>query len=289
MVPTMKVEVAVFAHNEERNIARSVGAILAEGVGARVHILANGCSDRTVELTRSLFSDNARVIVHDIPIGDKSNAWNLFVHEYADTAELYVFSDGDCEVCPGSLAALVNTASLNSAANAISALPRSGRKREHYAAEMTKNRDLAGNLYALTGQFVKRIREQGLRLPVGLVGDDSIVGAWAKMDLVGPDSWDDEKIAVSAEAGFTFDSVFPLSIRELRTFVRRLERYARRGYEIQMLQEHHRQVGLVDYPVDVKDLYRRYADRIQWRSTGMPWFAERAARAKIRGALVRAA
>lgn len=281
----MKVEVAVFAHNEERNIARSVGALLAEGGGGRVHVLANGCSDRTVELARLLFADNARVIVHDIPVGDKSNAWNLFVHEYAATADLYVFSDGDCEVCPGSLAVLVNTASSNPAANAISALPRSGRKRDHYAAEMTENRDLAGNLYALTGHFVNRIRQLGLRLPVGLVGDDSIVGAWAKMDAIGPDSWDDEKIVVSAEAGFTFDSVFPLSIREVRTFVRRLERYARRGYEIQMLQEHHRQAGLVDYPVDVQDLYRRYADRIQWRSTGMPWFAERAARAKIREAL----
>ncbi|HEY0824851.1 MAG TPA: glycosyltransferase [Ramlibacter sp.] len=88
----MQVHVGVFAHNEQDGIA-SVLADLARqdlfdrpGVGIRVFVLANGCTDATVAAAHAAVGAMpagiaACMSVLDLPFRGKSRTWNHFVHE----------------------------------------------------------------------------------------------------------------------------------------------------------------------------------------------------------------
>lgn len=278
----MKLQVAVFAHNEERRIRRCIDAILGQYPSAFVHVLENGSSDATAQEAVNAIGKDGRGCVHQVALGDKANAWNRFVHEFASPdADLYIFCDGDCYPVAGSVAALVEASRTNERANAFSALPATGRDRKRAIAAMISNHDLAGNLYALSRSFMWKLRGRQIRLPVGIVGDDSLVGAIAKMNASGPDAWSEEYVSVCQNAFYAFDPVSPLSFAEMEKYVMRLERYARRSLEIQMLQEHHRRAGLEQYPESVQELYRRYYTNTHLVSTGMPWLSERMAHRRI--------
>lgn len=65
--------VVIPAHDEERGIARSLGALLDGGIGAEldVVVVCNGCTDRTAEVARA-FGSGVRVI--ELPEPSKSAA-----------------------------------------------------------------------------------------------------------------------------------------------------------------------------------------------------------------------
>ena len=131
------ISVCVFAHNEERHIARCL-ASLPSAMGAepvRVHVLANGCSDRTVDTARAI--PRSDVVVLDLPVGDKANAWNTYVHETAPQALHHVFIDGDCRAAPSALQWLVNALAAAPAPNAAAAVPGAGRSQRRARVSAT--------------------------------------------------------------------------------------------------------------------------------------------------------
>mgnify|MGYP002779122684 CR=1 FL=1 len=249
------ISVCVFAHNEERHIARCLRSLprTIDAEPVRVHVLANGCSDRTVDAARA--TPTGDLVVLDLPVGDKANAWNTYVHELAPDAEHHVFIDGDCWAAPSALQWLVKALAAVPAANAAAAVPGAGRSQRRARAAMRADRALAGNLYALRGEFVARIRRCGLRLPVGTVGEDSLVGLLAKIDLESKGPWRDERVVVSEEARFKFTPLRPWSPSDLRILVGRLRRYSLRQIQIQALRTIWKRDGLGAWPSDVRDLY----------------------------------
>jgi glycosyltransferase involved in cell wall biosynthesis len=272
--------VAVFAHNEARNIVACLDSLQGCAHPIACHVLANACSDRTEAVVRDYAAHHPNVQLVSIALGDKANAWNVFVHEVASPgAAYYFFIDGDVRATPGSLDALAQQLERHPAANGASALPCSGRGVDAFRRDMLKDNGVAGNLYALRGSFVERIRSSAISMPIGTIGEDALMGAMLKWDLRGDTRWDNSKVVVAEAAGFTFDSVSPWLSREWRKYFRRRVRYSVRGYQNRMLGRAIQPAGFESLPRHVRDLYRRYPELLSvgWRGvdTVFDWLAVR--------------
>ena len=212
---------------------------------------------RPRRLCDAVAREHPNVALISIELGDKANAWNLYVHEIAGDAEAYFFVDGDVRVRPGSLLRLRDALAVNPDANAAAALPASGRNLDSFRRDLIREHGLAGNLYALSAPFVAKIRHAGIRLPVGLVGEDSLVGALAKWNLDSEMHWNNARIVCAEAAEFAFESLSPFNPRDWHTYWRRLIRYKIRAYQNQLIRELLRRDGLAAMPRSVGDLYRR--------------------------------
>jgi glycosyltransferase involved in cell wall biosynthesis len=253
----------VLAHNEERRIAACLDSVFAGEPERRleVFVMANGCSDRTEDIVREYARRRGEVRLVSLALGDKCNAWNHFIHEVvaaeAPGRQAYFFMDGDARIVPGSLGHLAEALVREPAAHAASAPPASGRSMARDRRELIEGRHLVANLYALRGSFVEALRGKGVRLPLGLEGDDGLLGALIKWDLdPRANDFDSRRIVPCADAGFLFDSVSVLSPREWRGYWRRLVRYGRRRYEFQLLGRRLKRDGLRGLPVHISDLYQ---------------------------------
>ncbi len=276
--------VAVFAHNEARNIVSCLDSLQAATDHAiECHVLANACTDRTEALVREYSVDHPNVHLVSIALGDKANAWNVFMHEVLPqgTTDCF-FIDGDVRATAGALDLMAQALAQHPQANGVSALPRSGRGVEAFQLDMLKDNGVAGNLYGLRGAFVERIREQAIRMPVGTIGEDALIGAMLKWDLRGDTRWDNSKVIVARNAGFEFDSVSPWLPREWKKYFRRRVRYSMRGYQNKMLGRAIQPGGFEALPQHMRDLYPRYPDvlGLTWRGldTLFDWLAIRAIR-----------
>jgi glycosyltransferase involved in cell wall biosynthesis len=279
------IAVAVFAHNEARHIVRCLRSVTAGAaeIDLRIYVLCNGSTDDTSTRVAGFAAENKRVSLIDIALGDKCNAWNVYIHDVAPQAEAYVFIDGDSELRPAAISRVLRTLRASPEANAVSGLPDAGRSAKEWRCQIIDNHALVGCLYALPSTFVERIRERRIRLPVGFVGDDSLVGSLAAWDLDPAGDWDAERrIVVCTDAEFRFDPVCIWSPRDLKRHARRLVRYSRRRYEVEMLNDILRSEGLPGMPRDTSELYRRrgHLCRLAWRGTWMPfdWLALKAIR-----------
>lgn len=262
--------VAVFAHNEARNIIACLDSLQVAAASHPIecHVLANACTDRTEALVREYGAAHSNVHLVSIALGDKANAWNRFVHEVAPRgAGPYFFIDGDVRATPGALDAMTQMLLQHPQANGVSAMPQSGRGVEAFQRDMLNNNGVAGNLYGLRGAFIERIRAQAIRMPIGTIGEDALIGAMLKWDLRGDTRWDNSRVVVAQAAGFEFDSVSPWLPREWKKYFRRRVRYSVRGYQNKMLGLAIQPNGFELLPQHVRDLYPRYPEllTVKWR------------------------
>ena len=274
--------VAVFAHNEAGNIRACLDSLLRpEGTNRlQIFVLANGCKDDTEAVVAEYARTHHNVRLCSILLGDKANAWNVYVHELAPEASWHFFIDGDVEAGPGALSALALALENDPLANAASALPTSGRGRDRTRAEMDTGRELAGNLYALRGTFLRRIRERRIRMPTGFIGEDSMVGAFAKWDLDPTAKWNNARVVPCHAAGFRYRSLTPLRLLDAKLYWRRRVRYGMRHWQLFMLQRHLYAGGAFEtVPQDTQALCQRYLAqcRLRWRGaeTVFDWLALR--------------
>lgn len=274
--------IAVFAHNEEAHIAECLDSLYsaASGKAFKCFVLVNGCTDETEQRVREYSANHPEVTLVSIAMGDKSNAWNVYVHEYAPRdSDVHFFIDGDVNAMPNSLVALYDALTANTNANAAAALPVSGRNKEKIRRGIIEQRDLPGNLYALSGCFVSSAIKNGVRLPIGLIGDDSIVCALAKWNLEPRGPWEQERVTFSEGAGFSFESLSWRRPDNWRLYWRRRIRYSFRGFQNQLLGPVLTKEGVGGMPWDVTELYQRYghACRLRWKGvdTLFDWIALR--------------
>jgi hypothetical protein len=222
--------------------------------------MANGCSDATEDIVRDYGAERAGVNLVSIKLGDYCNAWNVFMHhvipKYAPDSEIYFFMDGDCRVFPGSCSELAGALAREEQANAAGSVPKSGRNMERDGRIMIEGRSFFANLYALKGRMVRAFQEKQVRLPVGLEGDDGMLGALVKWDLDPANrEWNDERIVPCPKAGFLFDPVSPLDVHAWRPYIRRIMRYARRRYEFELLRPRLKRDGVKGLPEHISEVY----------------------------------
>ena len=82
--------IAIFAHNEEKHIARCLDSVRnTENCQIDIYVLANGCTDSTELVVRDYAVQHKNVRLVVISIGDKCNAWNHFIHSVSIKADYY--------------------------------------------------------------------------------------------------------------------------------------------------------------------------------------------------------
>jgi hypothetical protein len=234
---------AVFSHNEARTIRAALESIVGAAADhdVAVYVLANGCSDATIDEVHACSASIPDLHLVEIGMADKANAWNTFIHdlfsdEQADDLETWFFMDGDVTLAANAMPLLASSLHAAPDAEAAGGMPASGRDRDAWRHRMVMNGMLAGNFYALRGRFVQRLREFQIRMPIGLIGEDFLV-SW----LVANVAWGDKAIAAAprsvfnAGAEFSFRSLSPWRPADYRTYLHRRWRYTLRGIQHHML------------------------------------------------------
>lgn len=253
---TSSVCIAVLAHQEEARIATCIGSLPLGEPDVAIHIVVNGSTDQTAAIARKMATQHDNVTVHEFAEGGKSRSWNRFVFEtIGEFHAVHVFVDGDAEVSPESVKALESALAENSNANAASALPLNGRKVRHYQDAMRREHGLFGDLYALRGDFIARMKGAGIRLPDDLVGDDGLLAALAKTDLQSEANWDDARVAICEGAGFLCEPVRLADPRSWRLQYRRMINYSVRHFQNRMITKIMRGDGPAALPKQMLDVY----------------------------------
>jgi glycosyltransferase involved in cell wall biosynthesis len=295
MEPRPRWPLAVFAHNEVRRIGAALDSIerAAGGHPVEVVVLANGCTDRTVDVVRGWAGRMAWLTLVEIDRGDKAHAWNTFVHDILDErwtsgVDAVFFMDGDVRLEADALPLLASALRAAPTANAAGGMPATGRDRDAWRDRMTRHGTLAGNLYALRGRFVDEIRTRGVRMPIGLIGEDWLV-SWLVENRLGrgPAPAAEPQSVFHVGAEFSFDSLSPWQLRDLRTYVRRKWRYALRAVQMEMLVPLLRRDGVAAMPPTIEAVYRTgpIPSRLRWIGRDSLWrtaavqYARRARRA----------
>lgn len=277
-----EIVVAILAHNEERRIGTCLASLPLDDPAISVHVVVNGSTDRTAEIARSCAKD--RATIHEWTQGGKARSWNRFVlDDPAPDARCFVFVDGDAEIAPGSIKALAELLRRNPHANGASGLPRNGRRADAYRQGLTAEHGMFGDLYALSGEFVGRLRSSGIRLPDDLIGDDSLIGALAKTDLRDESHWREDRLLPCPQAGFLCEPT-RLSAGSLHGQYRRMINYSVRHFQNRMVSEVMRGPGPQALPSRMADLYPAKFATIRPRPHPAWWWFDRQALARMRAA-----
>lgn len=270
-MPAADWSVAVFAHNEAHTISACVEAVLAQRPGRPfpVHVLVNGSRDATESKVRRLARTHPQVVPVTIPLGDKANAWNAYVHTHAPAAALHFFVDGDTTPMPGAFDALARAMDSHPEAMAVGALPGTGRDRVGWSRRMQAFGRLAGCLYALRGSWIEECRASGLRMPVGFIGEDLLLSCLVK-ERAGPGALmrPDPRLGFAPDARFAFRSMSRVRPGDWLKYAKRLVRYRVRDYRLAMLLGHLASRGLRGMPDDVAELYRLQTAPMRYRWSG---------------------
>lgn len=277
--------VMTLAHNEERHIGACIDSIFDADPDRRfeVYVMVNGCTDRTEAIVEEYRRKRPDVHLVSITLGDKCNAWNVFVHETVPARcpgrDIYFFMDGDATASPQAFKAMARGLEQKPHAHAAAAVPLTGRNAERDRDAMVKEHALVANLYALRGSFVDRLHALNVRLPLKLEGDDGMIGAFVKWDLQPTSNGtDDERIVVCPDAGFCFEPFTPMRLSDWKVYWKRAVRYGRRNYEFRLLGPLIETQGLGAIPRDVTDIYpHAEALTLRWQGpyTITNWFALR--------------
>lgn len=252
--------VAIFAHNEERNIRATIESVLSSFVDQAefepvLYVLVNGSTDGTVSIVRELAARNASVRLVEIALGDKSGAWNHYVTEVAPRANAHIFMDGDVTMSRGAGPELLRVLGRAPEALACVALPAGGRHSEKYRREIISRPTVWGNLYALKDAAIQLFRDKGVRLPVGHIGEDGLVGFLVAKDLDPRAAQRPERTVAAERANFIYPPMRWFSPHDIRKYFFRRINYSVRFYQFQFLGPRMRSAGIAGMPRHIVDLY----------------------------------
>lgn len=265
--------IAVLAHNEEARIGRCLASLLPLREGDHLHIIVNGSSDATAGIARASAARHKGVTVHDWPEGGKSRSWSRFIHEeLTEVSPVHIFIDGDAEVLPGSLHALEVVLLTSPAVNAAAGVPGNGRRALAYRKSLSLRHGLFGDLYALSGRFVARMRKEGVRLPDDCIGDDGLIGALAKIDLGTLADWQNDRVVVAEDAIFLCEPVSLFSPMTWRVQYRRMIQYSQRHFQNLLITAILEGEGAAALPRRLATLYRAALPKWRPRAGVAGWF-----------------
>jgi len=257
----MSWSVCIFAHNEATLLPQCLAALDSAAAGGDyvVHVMENGSTDKTAEAARAFSCLDSRVHVHELPVSDKANAWNDYVYRAADSAEMHIFIDGDVRPAKGSFRAFATAFDRSPRAYGAAALPSSGRSRKDWTTRLYENHYLSGNLYALSGEALAKIREQKFRFPFGTVGEDGLLTYLLLTDLQGyDDDSQSDRIAIASGAFFEFDSL-GFTPHDVKIYTNRLKRYSRRYVQNHIMYPVLKRHGIGVLPEHIDTIFTKTA------------------------------
>jgi len=245
------INVAVFAHNEADIIAQTLESIKNAGLQKddKVFVLINGCTDATYDIVKDIAKSDKRVHPVNIELGDKSNAWNVYVDQLgSDQADMHIFLDGDVLPSKNAFTLMEQAFRGNPNAAAVSTLPEGGRKSKAWAKRILAKHGMPGNMYGLSKTTFQRIKDLPIRLPIGLVGDDTLLRFLLLRDLDPQGEARLNHIQPVSNVFFKYES-FPLTtFAGLKAMYRRHVHYARRDLEHAILVQRLEEYGITSMP-----------------------------------------
>jgi hypothetical protein len=276
------VDLAVFAHQEEKTIANAIADLAQQdamqdpSIDLRVWLLANGCRDRTADMARGAVERvqpdvGARFTVLDLPKPGKSRTINAFMHSISrPDAEIFILMDADVRL--GSHATLTDmVAALLSRPELRIFTGRPVKDIVHFGLktgpvekliaaggeQLTDyRRSLAGGLYAIRAVDARRVH-----LPVGLPVEDGFMRAMVVTDfLSGPEHY--ERIDGDPRVFFIYES-----IRTVPALVRHQTRIVVGSAINAMLFARIRR--LTSTSAEAEELLRKAAQDETWLSTAL--------------------
>jgi glycosyltransferase involved in cell wall biosynthesis len=260
--------ITVLAHNEAARIAACLATLPLGDPDVTIHVVVNGSTDATAAIVKEIATNVPNLNLHIYEEGGKSRSWNRFIlHELPEFHPVHIFVDGDAELVPGSIFALADTLMQNPDVNAATGLPMNGRKVEQYQQQMRKDHGMFGDLYALSGDFLRRMKASGIRLPDDLVGDDGLIGAFAKTNLCDDSYWQNERVRICEGAGFFCAPVSLFSPASWHMQYRRMINYGVRHFQNRMISGIMRDVGPKGLPRRLSEIYRRELPGLRPRSS----------------------
>lgn len=278
---SMTIQVAVLAYNEERRIALCLDSLPLGEAGVAVAVVVNGSSDATAEIVRGYADRGVRLV--EYAQGGKARSWNRFMLDEAPEADSYLFVDGDAQLLPGTVEGLVGCLRANPRANAAAGMPRNGRRAGYYRRMLVEDRGLFGDCYALSGDFVARLRASGVRLPEDLVGDDSLIAALANNDLGRDADRREDAVVPCATGGFLCEPT-ALTVPGLTLQAKRMVNYSVRHFQNRIISALMQSEGPGALPQRMAVLYPEWLPRLRPRLNPL-WFEfDRRALARMRAA-----
>lgn len=254
--------IAIFAHNEERSIARCLDSIFSAVAGdatldPQLYVLVNGSRDRTADIVKAYGRRHANVHLVEIELGDKSNAWNHYVYRVAPEAPVHLFIDGDVRMGPRAIQEIILTFSEHPNAMAVAAGPVGGRHAERYREETRKHPGIWGNLYGLRQSTLDRFRSNHIRLPIGAIGDDGLVGILIAKDFDPRGRYAAGRTVFAERATFVYPPLRWFDPSDVKKYIRRRIRYSVRYYQFKILGQLFQERGLKGLPEQMVDAYDR--------------------------------
>ncbi|WP_377923163.1 glycosyltransferase family A protein [Alteromonas sediminis] len=227
----------MFAYNEEANIKTSIESVY-KNTDAKLNrylILANGCTDATVQIAEECKKtlEFAKLEVVEIELGDKCNAWNTYVHDLSDEVDTHFFCDSDINFSDDCFSKMSSKLEQSQPETMIIAgMPLSGRNIAFYRSLIIERACFFGNLYGMRSSFIKRIRSAGFRLPVGLNWIDSFLTKAVNTDLEFFDHNLPNRTTWIEGVGYKFESLSITKKSDINLYINRIARY-----ELGKLQE----------------------------------------------------
>ncbi len=269
--------IAVFSARETASQLLRAVASCRRACGSRsasLDILVNGNPGLARDLNTQLARDVARptpptsVRIWSLPIGDKSHAWNTYLHEIWPGAAVTCFIDGYVEVHVSAFERLEAALTANPGARAATGVPTQGRSASRQTRFQLEISGIHGNLYALSHEAIANIRHMAFRLPLGLYRTDPMLESYLKFNLdPSANRWNPSRVVVVTDATWSRRVPSAWRISDWHLQWRRMIRQAQGDVEQQAVKDlvAVQQKGPSELPTSVDALLSSWIQRHPYR------------------------
>lgn len=255
--------ISVVCQNEAARIEDCLISI-SDAIGSRralVTLNVNGSTDDSVLIAQhAARACGIALQVYQTQAADKSNVLNRFIHMQRVPARMYAFVDGYVRISPSALHDLEACLAAHPYAMAATGVCINGRSMAAAtSATLEQGGRLHGQLHALRPEFLDRMVEQGIRLPIGLYSGDGLMGSMAmhNLDAVG-EAWDTRRVVGVAGATYEIAALSIFRPRDLQRQFRRKLRQMRGRLQNEAIKAVIYRDGYAALPSDADDLVRNY-------------------------------
>jgi hypothetical protein len=177
------------------------------------------------------------------------------VFDVAPRADAHIFMDGDVRMGADAGRELLKALANAPEALAAVAMPTGGRHSQEYRRQIIAQPSVWGNLYALKDAALRMFRDLGVRMPVGHIGEDGLVGILVAQDLDPRAAQKPGRTVAAERATFVYAPMRWFSPQDLRKYYRRRINYSVRFYQFQFLGPRIKSGGIAAMPRHIVDLY----------------------------------
>lgn len=240
--------VAIFSSREQLNTLEATvdaAIVAAHGQDALIEVIINGNPGLAEAIAASLRAPSRATApgvalrVWDIPLGDKAHAWNCYLYDIWRDSELAFFIDGYAAVRPDALILIADGLANTPGALAGTGVPTVGRSAKAVRETMLREGGAHGNLYVLRGETMRRFRDAGFRLPLGIYRTDPLLTSAMCFNLdPANNKWDWKRVYVHPTATWTFRPLAWYRPADLLIHFRRTLRQMQGDLETRAFGEH---------------------------------------------------